>query len=120
MTKKKSPDMLVLAAKLSDDRLRQYSLLAASQDKSRDFPPPHFLPSLSCLADAVFHRYTGVKGLVTKQWADAMVLQYAEDDTDSDDMNMSPMEAIPSTEDEILHAKPAAALAASCRKRKQQ
>ena len=74
-----APDVLVHKAKLADDKLRLYTLLHGNQDTSL----PHFLPSLSVLAGAAFGRLTGVPASSAKVWADAMVLQYLEDDDHS-------------------------------------
>lgn len=88
-------DLLVHKAKIADDRLRQYALLSGGGDPST----PHFLPSLSVLAAAVFGRLTGVPSTSSKAWADAMVLQYFE---------TTPDEIIPETEEDIYNVKPAA------------
>ena len=89
-----SIDSIVNKAKLADDRLRQYSLLFGGKDPSL----PHFLPSLSVLAEASFGRLTGVPHSNVKAWADAMVLHYLETTT----------EVIPSSEDDIYNTKPTA------------
>ena len=91
-----SVDVIVNKAKLADDRLRQYSLLLGGKDPKI----PHFLPSLSVLAEAAFGRLTGVPSTSTKAWADAMVLQYLEPTNNS--------EIIPETEEDIYHLKPTA------------
>jgi len=114
---KKSPQTLIHAAKRADDRLRQYSLLtatAAHDDAATTTSPaalvPHRLPSLACLASAVFDRLTGVQGVaVTKQWADAMVLSYADTGIATTTKLLPIMEAIPASEDDILNTKQAAA-----------
>ena len=62
-----TPDTVVHKAKIADDRLRQYALLYSQHDPST----PHFLPSLSVLADAAFGRLTGVPPDSAKSWADA-------------------------------------------------
>ena len=90
-----SPDVLVHKAKIADDRLRQYTMLYGGRDPS----PPHFLPSLSVLANAAFGRLTGVPPGGAKTWADAMVLQYLED---------SKEQIVPESEDDIHSMKPAA------------
>ena len=87
-TPNKSASEIIQKAKICDDRLRQYTLLA-----SRDTSAPIFLPSLSILAGAVFHKLTGVSSHAVKQWTDAMVLHYSA--------NMHGKEAIPSTVEEI-------------------
>mmetsp|Transcript_26267 Transcript_26267/g.39764 ORF Transcript_26267/g.39764 Transcript_26267/m.39764 type:complete len:3039 (+) Transcript_26267:216-9332(+) len=86
-----TPDTLVAKAKASDDRLRQYCLLY-----SKDPSTPHYLPSLSALAGAVFGRLTGVPANAVRRWADVMVAHYLEN---------SP-EYVPSSEQEIYDQKP--------------
>lgn len=89
-----SMDALVYKAKIADDRLRQYSLLLGGRGVSI----PHYVPSLSVLAEAAFGRLTGVHHSSVKTWADTMVLHYLETTT----------EAVPATEDDIYNAKPTA------------
>ena len=89
-----SIDTVVNRAKIADDRLRQYSLLLGGGDVSL----PHYLPSLSILAEAAFGRLTGVSHSSVKAWADAMILHYLETTT----------ETVPQTEDDIYKAKPTA------------
>lgn len=89
-----SVDSVVNQAKVADDRLRQYSLLSGGGDPS----VPHFLPSLSVLAEASFGRLTGVPDSSVKAWADAMVLHSLETTT----------EIIPNSEEDIYNTKPAA------------
>lgn len=89
-----SIDTLVNKAKIADDRLRQYSLLLGGRDASL----PHYLPSLSVLAEAAFGRLTGVPHSNVKTWADVMVLHYLE----------TTNETIPETEDDIFNTKPTA------------
>ena len=89
-----SIDSMVNKAKLADDRLRQYSLLFGGKDPSL----PHFLPSLSVLAEASFGRLTGVPHSDVKAWADAMVLHYLETTT----------EIVPNSEEDIYNTKPTA------------
>jgi len=93
-TKLFSVDALVNKAKIADDRLRQYALLIGGRDPSL----PHFLPSLSVLAEASFGRLTGVPHSNVKAWADAMVLHYH-------DLDSSP-ESIPLAEEDIYKSKP--------------
>ena len=88
-----TPDVVVHKAKIADDRLRQYSLLYGGRNPAT----PHFLPSLSVLADAAFGRLTGVPPDTAKAWADAMVLQYL-------DMTC---ESLPNSEEEIHNMNPA-------------
>lgn len=60
---------LIDNAKLADDRLRHASLQQTAD-------APHYLPSLSVLAEAVFGRLTGCSADKVRQWADSMVLAY--------------------------------------------
>ena len=89
-----SVDSVVNKAKVADDRLRQYSLLFGGKDPAL----PHFLPSLSILAEASFGRLTGVPHSKVKAWADAMVLHYLETTT----------EIVPNSEEDIYNTKPTA------------
>jgi Putative zinc finger in N-recognin (UBR box) len=95
---------LIRDAKLADDRLRQYSLLyaniaAPTINDGSVVGVPHFLPSLSVLAEAAFGKLTGAAPDSIRSWADAMVLsQFGEDGS----------EQIPTNEDDILNAKQAA------------
>lgn len=88
------PASLIQAAKDADDRLRQYSLLYSQNTKSC-----RYYPSLALLSEAVFGRLTGCSPDRARQWADAMVCQYA---------STTKNETLPMTEDDILNAKPAA------------
>ena len=128
---------VLAAAKRADDRLRQYSLLyhgkaaaeaaantnAAAAAAATAISPeqivsetPHFLPSLSVLAEAVFGRLTGCPADSARAWADDMVLShYQESGTSSSGGGgdnaagtAAPLEPIPATEEDILHAKPSA------------
>ncbi|KAG7357209.1 zinc-finger UBR box domain containing protein [Nitzschia inconspicua] len=97
----KTPDMLVYQAKLADDKLCSYIKLfaAAAGQSSSTASPPTYLPSLSTLANAVFGRLTGVPPATAKAWADAMILQYYDEDED-------PL-TWPSTEKDVLQQAPA-------------
>ena len=86
-----TPDILVVNAKAADDRLRQYSLIF-----SKDPATPHYLPSLSALAGAVFGRLTGVPPSSARKWADTMILQYLDQS----------QEAMPASEQDIYDRKP--------------
>lgn len=102
------PSRLVAAAKQADDCLRQYSLMhAAAVPNAGDVTAktPHFLPSLSVLAEAVFGRLTGCSAEHVRGWADAMVVsQY----TNNSMTTKSAPEFVPGTEDDIIHTKPTA------------
>eukprot|EP00957_Ditylum_brightwellii_P207238 15352102-Ditylum_brightwellii.AAC.1 len=45
---------------------------------------PHYLPSLSVLAEKAFGPLTGVPAHAARSWADAMVLGYLDDDNSDD------------------------------------
>ena len=69
------PTQLLQQAVTADDRLRKYTLLQGFPDNS-----PYFLPSLSVLTEAAFGRLTGIAPNNVKEWADALVLAYLEED----------------------------------------
>jgi hypothetical protein len=86
-----TPDTLIAKARAADDRLRGYSLLY-----SKDPSVPHFLPSLSVMAEASFGRLTGVPPNSVRRWADTMVLHYLDQTA----------EVIPNTEEDIYDQNP--------------
>jgi hypothetical protein len=93
------PETLIQNAREADDRLRKYCLLYSQKANT-----PHFLPSLSALAEAAFGRLTGCPPERVREWADAMVCQYA---------NAPKHEQMPTSEDDIWNSKPAAAVSLS-------
>jgi len=102
--KTQSPDWLVHKAKLADDRLNSYIRLYVGSSRTPEetkTEPPVFLPSLSILANAAFGRLTGAPQSKTKTWADAMILQYHDEEKPEDI-------AWPRTEEEVAQEKPAA------------
>ncbi len=86
-----SPDPLVKKALAADETLHKYAIRyqahanamenKTSSDPSNDFP--RRLPSLSVLAEAAFAPLTGVHATSARKWADAMVLAYVRDASES-------------------------------------
>ena len=111
-----TPDSIIYKAKVADDRLCSYIKLfvgAATAGPSSSASsgggggaepptPPTYLPSLSILANAAFGRLTGVPPNTAKAWADAMILQYADDDNDTTQGGTT----WPSSEEDVLKEKP--------------
>lgn len=83
-----SPDVLVKRAHDADNILRKYALRCEAcppshmlSTSSKD-PLPHYLPSLSVLAEAAFAPLTGLQASTVRKWADLMVLAYLNDPED--------------------------------------
>jgi Putative zinc finger in N-recognin (UBR box) len=113
------------SAKHADDTLREYSLLHAyhhhhqrSEMNDDDVEEvttetiskntPHYLPSLSVLAENVFGRFTGCASDQAKSWADAMVLSQWNDAGQASATKLP--EVVPTTEDEVVNTKPKASV----------
>ena len=129
-TDSKKKAQVIDAAKRADDRLREFSLLYAYRHPNNEEMTdgvttssttevttststeeiakntPHFLPSLSVLAETVFGRFTGCAPEHVKRWADAMILSQWND---ADQIaSIQRPEFVPTTEDDMVHQKPPA------------